>query len=121
MSSALPHCALARPEAHTRQPWPVRGALSVPRALVLFGSPQLKRHCCVPIATTVHSRGGLNGTPEVGAIVADGDIDGEAGRDADGDDGEDSIVAIAAGTGVHAVSRDSTPATTHARARMTSR
>jgi hypothetical protein len=83
--------------------------------LVLFGSPQSKRHCCVPIATTVHSRGGLNATPAAGAIVADGDVDGEA----DGDDGEGSIVAVAGGTGVHAVSRDSTAATTEARARMT--
>src|SRR5437870_12894427 len=102
MSSALPHCALARPEAHARQPWPVRGALSVPRALVLFGPPQSKRHCCVPIATTVHSRGGVDGTPEVGAIVADGDIDGEAGRGAGGDDGEGLIVAFRSGTGVRA-------------------
>jgi len=73
----------------------------------------------------LHSAGGLNGTPEAGAIVADGDIDGdidgEAGADAEGDDGEGSIVAVPAGSDVHAVSRDSTPATTHARTRMTSR
>jgi hypothetical protein len=87
---------------------------------VLFGSPQSKRLCCVPIATTAHSGGGLNGTPEVGAIIADGGIDGEAGADADGDDGEGSIVVVPAGSSVHAVSRDSTPATTDARARMTS-
>ena len=102
------------------QPWPVRGALSVPRASVFFGSPQSKRHRCAPIAATLHSGGGLNGTPEGGAIVADGDIDGEAGGDAESEDGEGSIVAVSAGTGVHAVSRDSTPATTHARACMTS-
>ena len=121
MSSALPHIAVARPEAHIRQPWRVRGALSVPRAFVLFGSPQSKRHCCAPITTTVHSGGGLNGTPEGGAIVAEGDIDTEADGDADGDDGEGSIVAVATGTDVHAVSRDSTPAATHPRPRMTSR
>jgi hypothetical protein len=103
--SALPHSAVARPDAHMRQPWLVSVPFKVPRAFLLASSPQSNRHCCTSIAATEQSAGGLNGGRETGATAAGAEVDGSAV--AEGSD--DSLGAGAVAVGPHAVTKDSNP------------
>ena len=103
--SAFPHWAVARPDAHMRQPWLVSVPFRLPRAFLLASSPQSNRHCCTSIATTEQSAGGLNGGRETGATAAGADVDGSAVAEGIDDSLGPGVVVV----GPHAVTNDSNP------------